>query len=241
MLVLKYLLMVAGAGLFGSAAALVIYDIYLSAQLRRLLGRGPAGEGGAAEGTGLLTQHSFRPVRWGLARQLVISGVVPLLLALSIVVIPDGLAGVRISQIWGARPGTLYPGVHIVAPLIDSVVLYDTREQVYTTSATEEPKSSNEVLTVQAREGLNIGLAVSVRYRLDPQRLSYIHANLPQPVGDEVVAPTVRRSTGNWRRITLRARFLLRSEKSCGHRQRQRSRCAWGRMESSCAKCFCAI
>ena len=117
--------------------------------------------------------------------------IVPLLLALSIVVIPDGSAGVRISQIWGARPGTLYPGVHIVAPLIDSVVLYDTREQVYTTSATEVPKSSNEVLTVQAREGLNIGLAVSVRYRLDPQRLSYIHANLPQPVGDEVVAPTV--------------------------------------------------
>jgi regulator of protease activity HflC (stomatin/prohibitin superfamily) len=47
------------------------------------------------------------------------------------------------------------------------------------------------VLTVQAREGLNIGLAVSVRYRLDPQRLSYIHANLPRAVGDEVVAPTV--------------------------------------------------
>ncbi|MBV9887550.1 MAG: hypothetical protein JO119_13475 [Acidobacteria bacterium] len=46
-------------------------------------------------------------------------------------------------------------------------------------------------MLVQAREGLNIGLAVSVRYRLDPQRLSYIHANLPQPVGEEVVAPTV--------------------------------------------------
>jgi len=75
--------------------------------------------------------------------------------------------------------------------LIDSVVLYDTREQVYTTSATNAPKSGNEILTVQAREGLNIGLAVSVRYRLDPQRLTYIHANLPQPVGDEVVAPTV--------------------------------------------------
>jgi regulator of protease activity HflC (stomatin/prohibitin superfamily) len=122
---------------------------------------------------------------------LVIIAVVPLLLALSIVVIPDGSAGVRISQIWGARPGTLYPGVHIVAPLIDSVVLYDTREQVYTTSAIESPKPGGDVLTVQAREGLNIGLAVSVRYRLDPQRLSYIHANLPQPVGDEVVAPTV--------------------------------------------------
>jgi regulator of protease activity HflC (stomatin/prohibitin superfamily) len=190
MLVLKYLLMILGVGVFGSAAAMVIYDIYLSAQLLRLLRREKTAEGEAANG-GAFPQQPSRPVRWKLARQLAIVAVVPLLLALSIVVIPDGSAGVRISQIWGARPGTLYPGVHIVAPLIDSVVLYDTREQVYTTSAIDTPKSPNEVLTVQAREGLNIGLAVSVRYRLDPQRLSYIHSNLPQLVGDEVVAPTV--------------------------------------------------
>ena len=69
--------------------------------------------------------------------KLVISAVVPLLLALSIIVVPDDAAGVRVSQIWGARPATLYPGVHIVTPLIDSVVLYDTREQVYTTRASE--------------------------------------------------------------------------------------------------------
>jgi regulator of protease activity HflC (stomatin/prohibitin superfamily) len=190
MLVLKYLLMILGVGVFGSAAALVIYDIYLSAQLLRLLRREKVAEGQAADGVPL-PQQPPRPVRWKLARQLVIIAVVPLLLALSIVVIPDGSAGVRISQIWGARPGTLYPGVHIVTPLIDNVVLYDTREQVYTTSAIEPAKPGGDVLTVQAREGLNIGLAVSVRYRLDPQRLSYIHANLPQPVGDEVVAPTV--------------------------------------------------
>jgi regulator of protease activity HflC (stomatin/prohibitin superfamily) len=187
MLVLKYLLMILGVGIFGSATALVLYDIYLSAQLLRLLRRETHG---ADEGR-LLDERPPRPVRWRLASQLVLLAIVPVLFALSIVVIPDGSAGVRISQIWGARPGTLYPGVHIVAPLIDSVVLYDTREQVYTTSATNAPKSGNEILTVQAREGLNIGLAVSVRYRLDPQRLTYIHANLPQPVGDEVVAPTV--------------------------------------------------
>jgi hypothetical protein len=40
MLVLKYLVMIVGVGLFGSAAALVGYDIFLSAQLRRLLRRG---------------------------------------------------------------------------------------------------------------------------------------------------------------------------------------------------------
>jgi regulator of protease activity HflC (stomatin/prohibitin superfamily) len=222
MLVLKYLLMLTGVGLFGSAAALVVYDIYISSQLRRLLRRDAAGAGtsGESAATNFIddVEHPLRPIRWRLPRQFVIAAVVPILLALSIIVVPDGSAGVRVSQIWGARPGTLYSGAHIVAPLIDSVVLYDTREQVYTTRASEptqaeedgdgaakttskvvSPRTTNakssttdgEVLLVQAREGLNIGLAVSVRYRLDPQRLSYIHANLPQPVGEEVVAPTV--------------------------------------------------
>src|SRR5262249_47188257 len=93
--------------------------------------------------------------------------------------------------IWGARPGTLYPGVHVITPLIDSIALYDTREQVFTTSAVESPKTTSEALIVQAPEGFNIGLAVSVRDPLDPSRLTDIHANLPQPMGAEVVAPIV--------------------------------------------------
>jgi hypothetical protein len=39
MLVWKTLLMILGVSLFGSAGALVAYDIYLSSQLRRLLHR----------------------------------------------------------------------------------------------------------------------------------------------------------------------------------------------------------
>jgi len=38
-MVLKYVMMLAGFGLFGSAGALVGYDIFLSAQLRKLLQR----------------------------------------------------------------------------------------------------------------------------------------------------------------------------------------------------------
>jgi regulator of protease activity HflC (stomatin/prohibitin superfamily) len=188
MLALKYLLTLIGLGLFGSAAALVVYDIYVAQQLRRLTRRQATGEGGVE-----ITEppRPLTPVRWGLAQRLAAAAVLPLLLASSIVVVPDGSAGVRISQIWGARPGTLYPGVHIVTPLIDSVALYDTREQVYSTLASENDKKKGEVLSVQAREGLNIGLAVSVRYRLDSRRLDSIHTNLPQPVGEQVVAPVV--------------------------------------------------
>ena len=44
---LKWFLMLVGAALFGSAGALVAYDIYLSEQLRQLLSRNKTDESGA--------------------------------------------------------------------------------------------------------------------------------------------------------------------------------------------------
>jgi len=189
MLALKFFLMILGLVLFGSGGAIVAYDVYVAARLRWLLEQS-SGQGGA-EGITLKPESPFGPVRWKLARTLALAGILPVLVALSISVVPDGYAGTRVSQLSGVRPATLYPGVHFLTPLIDTIVLYDTREQVYTTSAAASPKSTGELLVVQAREGLNIGLAVSVRYRLDPSRLSSIHQNLPQPVGEQVVAPVV--------------------------------------------------
>jgi regulator of protease activity HflC (stomatin/prohibitin superfamily) len=189
MLALRYLLMILGVGLFGSASALVVYDIFLSTQLRRLLRRSATDETGAEVAP--LAHRPFVQARWRLALQLAAAGALAILITGSVGVVPDGTAGVRVSQIWGARPDTLYPGVHLVTPLVDSVAIYDMREQVYSTVASENAKQKGDVLTVQAREGLNIGLAVSVRYRLDPKRLDSIHRNLPQPVAEQVVAPVV--------------------------------------------------
>lgn len=211
MLALKFLLMVAGFGLFATAAAVVAYDVYVATRLRLLLQQSG---GGGAEGITPEQRRPFGPVRWELARNLALLGILPVLLAVSIAVVPDGFAGIRVSQLFGVRPATLYPGVHFLTPFIDHIDLYDTREQVFNTAAAapapapptepgplnaptrpaaapETPKNANEVLTVQAREGLNIGLAVSVRYRLDPTRLASIHQNLPQPVGEQVVGPVV--------------------------------------------------
>jgi hypothetical protein len=113
MLALKYLLMILGVGLFGSAGSLVVYDIYISEQLRRLLARSKTAEPGAnAAAAGIATQRPFGPIRWKLAQRLAIAAVLPILLALSIVVIPGGTAGVRVGQIWAAQRGTLCPRVH---------------------------------------------------------------------------------------------------------------------------------
>jgi regulator of protease activity HflC (stomatin/prohibitin superfamily) len=168
MLLLQTLLITAGYGLFAAAAAVLLYDAF------RWWTRYRAAEAGEPEAV---------PVHWRWAGKLAAAAWIPLLAGYSIVVIPSGMAGVRVSQIWGARPGALYPGVHCVAPLIDSVALYDTRDHLFTTDA--------KALKVQTKEGLEVGFAVAVRYHIDPRQLDYIHANLPQPLAEEIVSPVV--------------------------------------------------
>jgi regulator of protease activity HflC (stomatin/prohibitin superfamily) len=183
MLALKWLLMSLGIVMFGSAAGVVGYDIYLAMQFQRLLS---SGESGAARQIG-----TRRPMRWSLAARLFGLALGVTLLAVSLVIVPEGAGGIRISQISGVRPGTLYPGIHFVVPLVQGVAVYDLREHLFSTAAAPEAGSKAEVLNVQAREGLTMGLAVAVRYRLDPQRLNTIHTNLAQPVESEIVAPVV--------------------------------------------------
>ena len=68
-----------------------------------------------------------------LAIALALLGWGPILIALGIVVVPSGMAGVRVSQTKGTLAGTLYPGIHFVTPLAESVALFDTRDQLFTT------------------------------------------------------------------------------------------------------------
>jgi regulator of protease activity HflC (stomatin/prohibitin superfamily) len=144
----------------------------------------------------------------------------PLLVAFSIVVVPSGMAGVRVSEVSGTEPGTLYPGAHMVMPLVEDVALFDTRDQVFTTGDSEIAKPSAgglptrpQLLDVQAKEGLTLGLAITVRYRLDAKRLDYIQGNLPRPVEREIVPPTV---ASVWREIvpnyTVRDVFSAKRE-----------------------------
>src|SRR5256884_8776331 len=106
MLALKWLLMIVGAGLFGSAGALVAYDVYLSEQLRRLLSRNKADESGAEGGP--LARRPLRPVRWRLAVQLTIAGGLPLVVTGSFSVISHGAAGGLACAICGGRPRAGY-------------------------------------------------------------------------------------------------------------------------------------
>src|SRR5271169_6512720 len=209
MLALKYLLITGGLGMIFAGVLILAYDLYREMLYRRLL----ASPGGAVSGAPVV-------VRWRTSLALVMLAWGPLLVAFSIVVVPSGMAGVRVSEISGTVPGTLYPGAHMVMPLVEDVALFDTRDQVFTTGDSEVPKPSAgglptrpQLLGVQAKEGLTLGLAITVRYRLDPKRLDYIQGNLPRPVEKEIVPPVV---ASVWRELvpnyTVRDVFSAKRE-----------------------------
>jgi regulator of protease activity HflC (stomatin/prohibitin superfamily) len=180
MLGLKYFLLVTGIGLVVGAAGVLALSVVQSLRAWRLRERTPEAPLPAAA-----------PWRWKRASALAAAALLPLLLSQGIVVVPSGTAGVRVSQLSGTRPGTLRPGIHFIQPLLEEVALYDIRDQVFATRSSEYQKKGGELLRAQSKEGLPVGLAVAVRYRLDPARLDYVHANLPQPVDEQIVAPVV--------------------------------------------------
>lgn len=208
MLFLRYLVLIIGFGLFVGAAAILVYDLYLILKSRKPTPHTdgfsindspePSEQSSGALG-GLLTSSSqgaasqgmgapgYR-VRWEQASKLALAGAGPVLLGLSIALIPSGMAGVRVSQVFGPISKTMYPGVHWIVPLVDHVELYNIRDNVFSTTVADKDPNT---LKVQTKEGLGVGIAVTVRYRLDASKLAYIYANLPQPVESEIVPPVV--------------------------------------------------
>src|SRR6266852_8756990 len=186
MVFLRYLLLWGGTGMLAAAAAILARDFYRATKHKQSV---------ATAGTGPVP--AAPSIHWRNAILLAGLAWLPILLSFGIVVVPSGMAGVRVSQTSGTQPGTLYPGAHFVTPLADDVVLFDTRDQLFTTgelesNATEAKQAGGaEPLRVQAKEGLTVGLAITVRYRLDPKHLDYIQSNLPQPVEKEIVPPVV--------------------------------------------------
>jgi len=208
MLALKYLLLTGGLGMMAVALGILSYDTYLGVLYRRAM----------AAGGGPLSPLPL--VRWRTSLALALLAWGPLLIAFSIVVVPSGMGGVRVSQMSGTLPGTLYPGAHLVTPFVEEVALFDTRDQVFTTGEAEDGKAAStgaqtrsQMLDVQAKEGLTLGLAITVRYRLDANKLDAIQANLPKPVEREIVPPTV---ASVWRELvpnyTVRDVFSAKRE-----------------------------
>lgn len=198
MLAIKYMLMTVGYMLVAAGVSITIYDLWRMLLQIRALSK-PVTDGA------LTIRSSPEPVRWRTSAALVLVAILPLLFSMSIVVVPSGMGGVCISDTRGTLPGTLYSGAHFIAPLGERVQTFDLRDKVFTSAMpgaevrTKVDEPQVPPMKVQSKEGLGIGLAIAVRYRLDPHRLDYVQSHLPQPIDKELVAPVVDSA---WRELT---------------------------------------
>jgi regulator of protease activity HflC (stomatin/prohibitin superfamily) len=204
MIALKVLLTVAGVLLMAAALTIPLYGLWLRIRYAQ------------KKTSGDETVVEPESIAWRGPVALALVGCLPLLVAMSMVVVPSGMGGVKVSQIGGTIPGTLYPGLHFVTPLVETVQTFDLREHLFTAGNVEpggKAAAEKAGLSVQSREGLNIGLAVTVRYRLDPNKLSSVQAHMPQPVDKQLVPPVVASA---WRELapsyTVREIFSTKRE-----------------------------
>jgi regulator of protease activity HflC (stomatin/prohibitin superfamily) len=98
-----------------------------------------------------------------------------------------GEVGIRLNRLTGNveewRDGSVLalPGLH-------DVRIFSLRDQVY---RPVDSARADGPAPFQSVEGLSLGVDVSVRYALDPARLSAVWTRLPDDVGADVVQPAV--------------------------------------------------
>ena len=208
MIALKLLLMIAGALMLVAAAVVPLHFVRLRVKAAR----------STMDANEIdQTIREPKPVAWRRSIAQAVAGCLLLIVASGIVVVPSGMGGVRVSQMSGTFPGTLYPGAHFVTPMVQSVEVFDLRDHLFTAGPLEDAAKragvKTAMLNVQSMEGLNIGLGVTVRYRLDPARLASVQAHLPQPADREIVPPVVASA---WRSLapqyTVREIFSAKRE-----------------------------
>lgn len=151
------------------------------------------------DGTGLLQSQFFISLSQ-YARWAALGLIVLVIVANSISVIPAGHVGV--VDIFGrVSDRTLSPGINLVNPL--------AKIQKYSI----QTKEHKELMQVLSREGLTIGLEVSVLYRMDPEHAVDIYKTIFGGNYEEVVLVPQLRSVSRAVTASVQASALYSTER----------------------------
>ena len=102
-------------------------------------------------------------------------------------VVAPGEIGVRINRLTGGV-SVVPSGPTLMVPLVHELRRYDLRDQVY---RPQESATAEGAAPFQSLEGLSVGVAVTVRYALDPARVGEVAKRLPANVGADLIEPVV--------------------------------------------------
>ena len=116
---------------------------------------------------------------------------VVLILTQAVEIIDAGEIGVKL-RLGKVSKEELYPGIHIVVPGIEDVVVFSTRvEKIDMTYRTKNP------ITALSVEGLPVTLDVTIVYRIIPEKADQIYKNYGVNFADKVIVPIVRETVRN--------------------------------------------
>ena len=117
-----------------------------------------------------------------------------LVIVISIRIIPVGHAMVKFNVIT-KKFSVSGEGVAIVLPFVYKTFIYDMRRQEYTMSARKgEGKRANidDSLWSPTREGLQVGIDLTVWYRINPDSLIKVHRLIGPDYDEKVIRPAIR-------------------------------------------------
>jgi len=121
------------------------------------------------------------------------TGLILAALGNSLVIVPAGQVGVVFSVLSGVRPTPLSEGVHFIAPVLNSVTLYDARLQEITLSRRgEDGTNADESIQARSKEGLGISADVTVQFRVKRADVARLHRELGPDYVRTVIRPQVR-------------------------------------------------
>jgi regulator of protease activity HflC (stomatin/prohibitin superfamily) len=108
----------------------------------------------------------------GLVGALLIAGITLNALSAGLVSIPPNQRGLVLNLFTGVRLPSLEPGVHLIAPVIESVKYYDIGQKTYTMSKTpaEGEVIGDDSVTARTSDGQEVFIDASVTYRIDPSK-----------------------------------------------------------------------
>ena len=118
--------------------------------------------------------------------------VLAILLAISFFrIVPPGHAGVPV--LLGRVQNQLSSGLSVVLPIVN-VVLMDVRTNAYTMSSIREEGQvkGDDAIEALASDGLTVSLDVTVWYRLDVAKASWVYQNIGPDYTIKIVRPSIR-------------------------------------------------
>ncbi len=150
--------------------------------------------GGVA--TVVLGASQGRPVRSG-----IMLAVVGLVVGLLFSVVSQGILIVQpteVAVVFNTVTGNLEepprsPGTNIIVPVVQTATLYETVQQNYTMSSTDEDRSSGEdAVRARTEDGQEITMDVTVLYSIDPAQVNQLHQRWRDRYQEDFVRPTAR-------------------------------------------------